>query len=369
MYEQRREFLKNLISNNELLGIEIGGLDRPLVIRTELPEGSEILYADHLSTVDLKTKYKADPTVNLNALVEVDLVSESDDFANHLNGRLVDYIVASHVVEHIPNPISWLKMLFDVLRPGGFVFLVVPDKRFTFDFQRPTTTFGEMLESFLSSKKMPSIKDVFDHHSSAVMIDGSRVWKGLIGKEELVPIASNKDAFKYADEVYKDGTYHDVHVSIFTPLSFFSIIENLIDTDILMLEIAGFRDTSIDDIEFFVCLKKPHGSVGHVKELCLASLPVLPLHSLASPYMPQVASLSESLRKITDVHQGFQNSFVRLEADKQHQNNQMELLEKELRVSQQVLSRRSVRGLLAAIHFVYLIFSFFRRKGSKIKPD
>ncbi len=364
MYEQRRQFFNNLTDNKELLGIEIGALDRPLVVRDELSEGSEILYADHLSTADLKRKYEADSTVNLNALVEVDIICDTGDLCTSLDGRLVDYIVASHVVEHIPNPIRWFQMLFDVLRPGGFVFLVVPDKRFTFDFQRPTTTYGEMLESFLANKKMPSIKDVFDHYSSAVMIDGSRVWNGVLGREELVPLASNKDALKYAYEVHNNSTYHDVHISIFTPLSFFSIIKNLIETDILMLEISGFEDTSINDIEFFVCLKKPQDGVDHVKEVCLASLPILPLHSLTSPYMPQVASLSESLRKITDVHQGFQNSFVRLEADKQHQNNQMELLEKELRVSQQVLSRRSVRGLLAAIHFVCLIFSFFRRKGS-----
>ena len=67
MYEQRRQFLNNLINNNELVGLEIGGLDRPLVVRRELPEGSEILYADHLSTEDLKRKYKADQTVNIDA--------------------------------------------------------------------------------------------------------------------------------------------------------------------------------------------------------------------------------------------------------------------------------------------------------------
>jgi hypothetical protein len=362
MYEKRREFLNDLVGNEELLGIEIGALDKPLVVRSELSAGSEILYADHLSTEGLRKKYLADPTVDLNALVEVDIVSESGQFSSSLNGRLVDYVVASHVVEHVPNPIQWLQVLFEILRPGGFVFLVVPDKRFTFDFQRPPTTFGEMLESFLSDKKAPSVRDVFDHHSSAVMIDGGRVWKGVLGKEELVPLASNKDAFKYAQEVHKDGVYHDVHVSIFTPLSFFSIIERLIDTHLLMSEITSFRDTSINDIEFFVCLKKPQVSGGNVKELCLASLPILPLHSLTSPYMPQVESLSESLKKITDAHQGFQNSFVRLEAEKQYQNNQMELLEKKLRVSQQVLSRRSVRGLLAAIHFVFFILSFFKRK-------
>jgi SAM-dependent methyltransferase len=362
MYEQRRDFLKNLISNKELLGIEIGGLDKPLVVRTELSEGSEILYADHLSTADLRTKYKADSTVNLNAIVEVDLVSESGDFANNLNGRLVDYVVASHVVEHIPNPIRWLQRLFDVLRPGGFVFLVVPDKRFTFDFQRPTTTFGEMLESFLSNKKIPSVKDVFDHLSSAVMIDASRVWSGVLGSEELVPLASNKDALKYAYEVHNDSTYRDVHISIFTPLSFFSIVERIIETQLVMLEVIGFEDTSINDIEFFVGLKKPEIDNDFTKQSCLASIPSLPLHSLTSPYMPQVKLLSESLKKITDVHQEFQISYARLDEEHQRQKIQIEAITKELMLSQKVLNRRSVRLMMTFIHTVFSIISLFKSK-------
>ena len=361
MYEQRRKFLSNLIDNRELLGIEIGGLDRPLVVRGELSEGSEILYADHLSTADLKRKYEADPTVNLNALVEVDIVSDTGDLCTGLGGRRVDYIVASHVVEHIPNPIRWLQMLFDVLRPGGFVFLVVPDKRFTFDFQRPTTTFGEMLESFLLDKRMPSVKDVFDHYSSAVMIDGSRVWNGVLGREELVPLASNKDALKYAYEVHNDRAYHDVHISIFTPLSFFSIVERIIETQLVMLEVIEFKDTSINDIEFFVGLKKPEIDNDFAKQLCLDSIPSLPLHSLISPYMPQVKLLSESLKQITDVHQEFQISYARLDEEHQHKKIQIEAITKELILSQKVLERRSVRLVMAFIHIVYSIISLFKR--------
>jgi hypothetical protein len=362
MYEKRREFLCELIKEKDFLGIEIGGLDKPLVVRSELSKGSEILYADHLSTKDLKEKYKADTSVDLNALVEVDLINVSGDFSSSLQGRLVDYIVASHVVEHVPNPIGWLQGLFDVLRPGGFVFLVVPDKRFTFDFQRPITTFGEMLESSFSNKRMPSLKDVFDHHSSAVMIDGGRVWNGLLGKDELIPLASNRDALQYAQEAHHDSKYHDVHVSIFTPASFFSIIECLIKSQMLLPEITGFRDTNINDIEFFVCLTKTESDDESVKQLCLASLPSLSLQSLTSPYMPQVESLSASLKKITNIHQEFQNSFARLESENQHKKEKIKSLEHRLDLSQRVLDRRSVKFVMAAVHGVVAMFSFFKQQ-------
>ena len=111
MYNQRREILNKIIADKDLVGLEIGALDRPLVVRDELPAGSEILYADHLTTEELKIKYGLDSTVAIDALVDVDLVSPTGDFRSALGGREVDYIVASHVVEHIPNPIKWFQIV------------------------------------------------------------------------------------------------------------------------------------------------------------------------------------------------------------------------------------------------------------------
>ena len=235
MHEKRRSYLLNLVRDRDWTGLEIGALDKPLIVPKDLSDGSEIIYADHLSSTDLKAKYKLDQSVDLDSIVDVSIVNPAGDFSECMEGRLVDYIVASHVVEHVPNPIRWFQMLFEILRPGGFIFLVIPDKRFTFDYQRPVTTFGAMLQSFLSGKLRPSAADVFDHHSSAVMIDGSRVWSGLLSEADMVPLASSKAALAYAKEVEDGNKYHDVHVSIFTPISFFSILSLL---DIAPLNLA-----------------------------------------------------------------------------------------------------------------------------------
>jgi hypothetical protein len=193
------------------------------------------------------------------------------------------------------------------------------------------------------------------------MIDGSRVWNGILRKEELIPLASTEDALKYAQEVHCNGVYRDVHVSIFTPLSFFAIIEGLIKTQVLMSEVMDFKDTSPNDIEFFVCLRKPEDKGKSTQEMCLGSLPSLSLNSLTSPYMPQVKSLSESLKAIINTHTEFQNSFARLEADKEFLRRQMEVIKGELRLSQKVLDRKSVRAVMTLIHIASNAASFFRR--------
>jgi SAM-dependent methyltransferase len=61
----------------------------------------------------------------------------------------LDYLCSSHVMEHLPNPIAALCEWHRVLRPGGYLYLVLPDKRFTFDAPRPLTPLSHHLHDFL----------------------------------------------------------------------------------------------------------------------------------------------------------------------------------------------------------------------------
>lgn len=59
-----------------------------------------------------------------------------------------DFVLSSHVLEHIANPIKALKEWTRVLRPGGTLLLVVPHKDGTFDHRRPTTTLAHLIDDF-----------------------------------------------------------------------------------------------------------------------------------------------------------------------------------------------------------------------------
>jgi SAM-dependent methyltransferase len=62
--------------------------------------------------------------------------------------RSYDVLLASHVIEHIANPLRALDTWRRVVRPGGHLLLVAPHKERTFDRRRPTTPLAHMVEDY-----------------------------------------------------------------------------------------------------------------------------------------------------------------------------------------------------------------------------
>jgi tetratricopeptide (TPR) repeat protein len=65
-----------------------------------------------------------------------------------LEGGRYDFLLASHCLEHCANAIATLQEWTRVVRTGGVLLLVLPDKRFTFDHRRATTSFEHLLEDY-----------------------------------------------------------------------------------------------------------------------------------------------------------------------------------------------------------------------------
>jgi SAM-dependent methyltransferase len=57
-----------------------------------------------------------------------------------------DFVLSSHNLEHIANPLKALAEWIRVVRPGGHLLLIVPNKAGTFDHQRPFTTFEHVVD-------------------------------------------------------------------------------------------------------------------------------------------------------------------------------------------------------------------------------
>lgn len=58
------------------------------------------------------------------------------------------YVATSHVIEHVANPLAAFQEWCRVLRHNGVIYMVVPDRRFTFDHPRPLTPVEHMVQDF-----------------------------------------------------------------------------------------------------------------------------------------------------------------------------------------------------------------------------
>jgi predicted SAM-dependent methyltransferase len=56
----------------------------------------------------------------------------------------LDFVIASHVLEHLPLPLAALRAWYEALTPTGKALIKVPDKRYTFDCQRERTPLAHL---------------------------------------------------------------------------------------------------------------------------------------------------------------------------------------------------------------------------------
>jgi SAM-dependent methyltransferase len=121
-------------------GIEIGGLHNPL----RVPKGVQVRYVDRMSVADLRAHY---PELASKGLITVDIVDDGETLAT-LADASEDFIIANHFLEHCEDPLHALLAHQRVVKPGGVLFLCVPDKRFTFDQERELTSYDHLLKDF-----------------------------------------------------------------------------------------------------------------------------------------------------------------------------------------------------------------------------
>jgi hypothetical protein len=252
---QHPEKIRLLTANRDLTtaqGLEIGPRDAPLVRK----DTARVLYADYADAETIRANLH-DPLIDKAAVVEVDVVTGGGSLAA-VTPHKVDYIVASHVAEHVPDLIGWLQDLHKVLRPGGTLGLGIPDKRFTFDRFRPDSVIAEAVEAYLLHYERPSLRQIFDSAWQAIEMSVSQGWKGEIPASGQRPVRLSrlKPALDLIRGVQESGRYNDAHCWVFTPASFLDLIEEIACLDLLPYVLQRFVPTEPGGYEFFAVFRR-----------------------------------------------------------------------------------------------------------------
>jgi predicted SAM-dependent methyltransferase len=128
-FRLRRRHISRLYLRGE--GLEIGALHRPL----RVPASVSVRYVDRMDVADLRAHY---PELRKAHLVDVDIIDDGETLGSQADAS-ADFIIANHFIEHTQDPIGTIANHLRVLRPGGVLYLAVPDRRHTFDVDRTPT--------------------------------------------------------------------------------------------------------------------------------------------------------------------------------------------------------------------------------------
>lgn len=246
----RNEKILSGIDPSSQIGIEIGPLASPVVTR----EMGQICYVDHVTTEELRVKYSTYGNIEIDRIVDVDYVWGQKSLLELTQDRApFDYLIASHVIEHVPDLIGWLNEIRAILKSGGFLSLAIPDKRRCFDYNRPLTRTADVIEAHLLHRKQPSARQIFDHYASAVRFQGNIAWSESVKASNLEPCHSDAEALDITTAAFVENRYCDVHCWVFTPQSFFGLLLSLSKLDLINFDIARFYNT--EGCEFLIVLR------------------------------------------------------------------------------------------------------------------
>ncbi|MFA9261986.1 MAG: methyltransferase domain-containing protein [Undibacterium sp.] len=117
-----------------LVGIEIGAsAHNPFGLNTQ-----NVDIADEFN----RSTYKKRELHISGEVAPIDIVAPGD--ALPLPDASIDFVVSSHVLEHFPDPIKALIEWYRVVKPEGYIFMIVPHRERTFDRDKQPTTLVEL---------------------------------------------------------------------------------------------------------------------------------------------------------------------------------------------------------------------------------
>jgi SAM-dependent methyltransferase len=307
----RKQTILQCIDLSKGKGLELGPLFSPVVTKDE----AKIFYVDHMSTEDLKKKYNEDypikdSPVAVEKIVPVDYALNDKSLKETLKGKKFDYVIASHVIEHIPDVVSWLKDVHSILNDGGILSLVIPDKRFTFDILRNESRPADIIGAYLDKQTRASSATMYDYVSSfRYNIVAAHVWDNPLADHSRKKKNSAEKAYQMALQNLDPAQYVDSHCSVFTPYSFCNILRSLIEHNLLDYEVAAFKQTPKYQLEFFVSLRKVSKKVPAAQKL--KSIPKLKLPT-------EKHQLEAAFSKLKAEEVALQNEAASLRAELDH---------------------------------------------------
>ena len=234
-------------------GLEIGGGYNPVAAK----DTYRVDHLDHADQAGLIAKYDAQG-IDTSRIQHVDYVWSGQSYRELVGEKRYDWIVASHVIEHVPDPIHFLNDCAAILAEDGVLSLAVPDKRVCFDYYRPPTGLARLVDAFVRGDTRTTVGAVVEHHLYAAAADGVIAWDDAFAHEAPRFVHTVEQVRWLYEQMVHDrnavAQSQDVHAWAFTPQSFRLVVEDLFQLGLTPLRERAWHDTQ--GYEFFVQLAR-----------------------------------------------------------------------------------------------------------------
>ena len=203
-------------------GVEVGPGPKPQILPSAQ---TSVKYVEQATPDEWQKLYGKDTKVPVDAdLWELYVVGNADNIPAEPNS--LDFVFSSHVIEHLANPLGHLAYWAELLKPGGVVAVVIPDRSGCKDYIFQPSSMDELNAELRNGSMTPTLA----HYER---------WAHLR--------APNSDPA----EILKSG--RSIHVHFYTPESMASALRQ----NYKSLGFKKFAVTSeANHKDFFVVLEK-----------------------------------------------------------------------------------------------------------------
>lgn len=155
------QILENVTTNK--MGVEIGGPSETggLIYRSSTQMDNIIFSRETVWSSHVTGKYNYYPGKTGNVIIN-DAVN-----ITNVNDAAYDFVFASHCLEHIANPIKALKEWLRIIKTGGYVILILPEKTRCFDHKREISKFSTLLSQYeknVGEDDLSTLPEILKNH-------------------------------------------------------------------------------------------------------------------------------------------------------------------------------------------------------------
>ena len=184
----------------EKYGLEIGGPSPIFSANKLVPVYDRCRKMDN-SNFSRQTLWRLPrPSSELGFSFASEYTAEASDLSQIPDGTY-NFVLASHVLEHVANPLRALEEWRRVLCPGGTMLVIVPDQRGTFDHRRIPTSFEHLENDFQNNTTEDDLTHLDD----------------VLALHDLTLDPEAGTALQFRQRCLRNPTFRAMHHHVFVP--------------------------------------------------------------------------------------------------------------------------------------------------------